>query len=129
MTGEFAFEFTLLIIHPIPKYEANYEFMIIDMLSTKSKLVPVQYMLSDFLFAFMFLRIYFLVRTLLNFSLYSDLYSKRICSKFGVEANTSFYVKALYVKKPGYVIIMVATLSIAFLSYVLRIFERVYYNS
>jgi len=93
---EFLFEFTTLAIHPLPNYDAEYIFDIIDMLGSKSKLVAVKYNLSDFLFAFMFMRIYFLIRTLLNFSIFSDLYSKRVCAKYGFEASTSFYVKALY---------------------------------
>jgi hypothetical protein len=98
------------------------------MMGDKTQLDDVNYMLSDFLFAGMFLRTYFLIRTLLNFSIYSDLYSKRVCSRYGFEASTSFYVKALFVKRPGLIIGMVSTISILFLSYVLRIFERVYYN-
>jgi hypothetical protein len=60
------------------------------MLSTKSKLVPVSYYLSDFLFALMFLRVYFLIRTLMNFTIFSDLYSKKICAKLGIQADTMF---------------------------------------
>ncbi len=84
LSWEFIFEFTILAIHPLPNYDAEYHFLIIDMLSTKSKLVPVTYNLSDFLFAFMFLRVYFLIRTLLNFTDFSDLYSKKICAKYGI---------------------------------------------
>jgi len=105
-------------------YDKEYTFYMLDMLQTKSQYIGVSYMLSDFLFALMFLRLYFLIRTLLNFSVFSDLYSKRVCSKYGFEADTAFYVKALYVKKPGTVIIMVSVISIGFLSYLLRIFER-----
>ncbi len=121
---EFIFEFCILVIHPLPGVEQEYTFEIIDMMSSKSKYLKVQYKLSDFLFALMFIRLYFLVRTLLNFTIYSDLYSKRVCSKYGFEASVSFYVKALFVKQPGVVILMVSSLSILFLSYVLRIFER-----
>lgn len=101
-----------------------YSIEIIDMLSTKSTTYPVNYMLSDFLFSFMFLRFYFLVRTLLNFSIYSDLYSKKICANYKVTAGTSFYVKALFVKRPGLIIMLVSVLSITWLSYLLRIYER-----
>jgi hypothetical protein len=106
--------------------ERAYTFEIVDMLVSKTKRDPITYMLSDFLFAMMFLRCYFLIRTLLNFSVYSDLYSKRVCAKHSVNASTSFYVKALYIKRPGIVICLVSTISILWLSYVLRIFERYY---
>lgn len=51
------------------------------MTASKSKYVECKYMLGDFLFAFMMLRCYFLVRTLMNWNLYSELESKRICGK------------------------------------------------
>lgn len=99
------------------------------MLSSKDMEVDVHYMLSDFLFAFMFLRFYFLVRTLMNFSVYSELYSKRVCAKYKFEASTSFCVKALITKQPGTTIFLTAVISIMWLSYLLRIFERIYYES
>lgn len=126
---EFLFEFCILALHPPPNYEVEYTYEIIDMLGTKSKLMPVRYKLSDFLFAFMFMRIYFLIRTFFNFTIYADLYSKRVCAKYGFEGSTSFYVKALFKKQPGSITFLIASVSILFLSYVLRIFERVYYNS
>jgi hypothetical protein len=98
--------------------------MIINMLGAKDKLVPVRYMLGDFLFAYMFLRCYFVVRTLMNFSTFSDLNSKKVCNKHGFESNTSFCFKALIQKNPGATVAITAIFSIAWLSYLLRIFER-----
>lgn len=123
LSWEFFFEVGILLIHPLP-YDVEYTFYIIDMLGTKSKLVPVSYRQSDFLFALMFLRVYFLLKTLMNFTIYSDLYSRKVCSKYAVESNNSFYIKALYVKRPGMIITMICSISVLFLSYVLRIFER-----
>ena len=120
---DFLFEFIIIAVHPIP-YDNEYTFHIIDMLSTKSQLIPVHYKLSDFLLAFMFFRLYFLVRTLFNFTIYSDLYSKRICTKYEFEANTHFYIKAIYSKRPGLIILIVLLITITYYSYVLRIFER-----
>jgi hypothetical protein len=78
-TGEFWFEFTILAIHPIPYYEWVFDIDIIDM-GSKKDTNPVTYMLcGDFLFAAMIMRLYFLIRTLMNFSVFAELYSKRIC--------------------------------------------------
>ena len=107
-----------------PGLDRAYIFYIIDMLKSKSIKVPVVYMLSDFIFSLMFLRVYFLIRTLLNFSLYSDLYATRLAARYNVNTSTGFYIKALYCKKPGMMVMMVSTISIIWLSYVLRIFER-----
>lgn len=128
-SSEFYFELSILLIHNIPNVEYEFTFYIIDMLNTKSIEIPVIYRLSDFIFAFMFMRVYFLIRTFFTFTIYADLHSKKVCAKYGVEADTAFYVKALFNKRPGLITFLVATTSILFLSYLLRIFERVYYNS
>jgi hypothetical protein len=126
---EFFFELVILLIHNVPNYDFEITFYIIDMLNTKSVEIPVVYRLSDFIFALMFLRVYFLIRTFFTFTIYADLHAKKVCAKYGVEADTAFYVKALFTKRPGLITFLVATTSILFLSYLLRIFERVYYNS
>jgi hypothetical protein len=72
----------------------------------------------------MFFRVYFLIRTIMNFCAYSELYSKRVCKKYGFESNTSFCLKALIKKSPGGTILVITVISIMWLSYVLRIFER-----
>jgi len=121
---EFAFEFLILAVHPLPYYEREYHFEILDMLSTKTQYVDVRYMLGDFLFAFMLLRVYFLVRTLMNLNLYNDLQSKRICGLHGVAPGHYFSIKALFEERPGSTVAKIALISILWLSYLLRIFER-----
>ena len=124
-TWEFFIEFTILIIHPIPFYEMYFDIEIIDMLETKTMRRPVRYLLCyDFLFAFMCMRVYFLVRTLMNFSIFAELYSRKVCVQHGFEYNTSFCLRAMYKKQTGTIIIMVSLISIMWLAYVLRIFER-----
>jgi hypothetical protein len=120
----FIMEFLILVIHPLPYIEYEYTFKILNMLGSKDQLVDVNYMLGDFLFAYMFLRVYFLLRTVSNFSYYSNLNSKKICSKYGFESNTSFVLKASILKHPGLTILLVSITSIMWLSYLLRIFER-----
>jgi hypothetical protein len=60
----------------------------------------------------------------MNFTIFSDLYSKKICAKLGIQADTMFQLKGLYSKMPGVIVFMVATISTLVLGYVLRIFER-----
>jgi hypothetical protein len=87
-------------------------------------MVDVHYYLSDFLFAWMFMRFYYIIRTLINFSVFSELYSKKVCAKYKFEGNTSFCVKACIAKMPGTTIFFVTLISVMWLSYLLRIFER-----
>jgi hypothetical protein len=121
---KFMFEVMLLAIHPIPYVEKEYPTKILNMLGSKDTYVDVRFFLGDFLFAFMFFRIYFLIGTILNFSVYSELYSKKICSKFRFESNTHFCIKAFFFKKPAHSILIFSLISILWFSYVLRIFER-----
>ena len=120
----FLFEFLVIVIHPMPYFEQQYTNMILNMLSSKDQYVEVHYMLSDFLFAWMFMRFYFLIRTLMNFSVYSELNAKKVCAKYKFEADTPFCMKALIKKQPGTTIFMTALISVMWLSYLLRIFER-----
>ena len=115
-----------MVIHPYNGSDSNYTFTFesVDMLGSKDDMLAVNYRVSDFLLALMFCRSYFLIRTLLNFTVYSDLYSKKVCAKYGFEGDTSFQIKALYIKQTGTFIIFVATFSLLILSYVVRIFER-----
>lgn len=85
--------------------------------------------MGDFLFAFMLLRMYFLVRTLLNLNLFSELTSKRICGKHEVQTGPAFCLKALIKDRPGTTVAMIAIISLLWLSYLLRIFERIAYES
>lgn len=123
-TSECIFEILILVIHPFPNLEEEYTFKIINMLGSKDQLVDVKYMLSDFLFAFMFLRFYFVLRTITNFSIYSELNSQRICNNNGFHTNLSFCLKANIQKNPGMTILLTALGSIMWLSYLLRIFEK-----
>ena len=124
-TTEFYFEFLLLAIHPIPYYEHILDIDIIDMLFTKTKTDTVRYLLCyDFFFALMCFRVYFLVRTIMNFSVFAELHSKQICIKYGFEQSTSFCLKALVTKSPAKTVMFVALISTMFFAYVLRIFER-----
>lgn len=117
------------MVHPIPYFEREYRVPVLDMLATKSLYIEVRYMLGDFLFAFMLFRFYFLVRTLMNLNLFSELSSKRICGKFKVKSGVAFSFKALIKERPGITVFLTALISIMWLAYILRIFERIAYES
>lgn len=69
-TFEFLFEFTILCFHPLPYYEKAYTFYFLDM-NSKTEEQPFVYALgANFLYALMFLRVYFIVRTCMNYAVY-----------------------------------------------------------
>ena len=101
---------------------------VLDFQGSKDGYIYVTYKLSDYLMCLMFFRVYFVTRTLLNFTLYSDLYSQKICAKYGFEGGTSFQIKALYRKQTSLFILFLSTFSLFILAYLVRIFERPFYN-
>jgi hypothetical protein len=79
---EFFVEFFALMIHPLPYLDMKCPMSMLNLLSTKDGDITVDYYLSDFLFALMFLRIFFIIRTLMTFSVYSAQHSKRVAKKY-----------------------------------------------
>ncbi len=74
LNGQFIFEFLILCIHPIPYYDKAYTFYFMN-INTKTAYQPFHYSLSHFLFCFMFLRVYFVIRTIMNYTMYQELHS------------------------------------------------------
>lgn len=69
-------DFIILSICPIPYYDKY-----ITLVCNGGE--QVTYMLSDFLFAFMILRLIFLLRSSFNYSVYTDPLSKKVCQSYG----------------------------------------------
>ena len=88
----------------------------------------VIYLLSEFLVAFMWIRIYFLVRSVFNYSIYTDAYSMKLCKSYGFSANVGFTFKCHIVTNPGWTVIILFSSTIIILSYILRIFEMPYFR-
>jgi hypothetical protein len=82
----FITEIVILMISPIPYIDTyvtiigkgNYE---------------VVYLMSEFLIALMWFRIYFLIRSIFNYSIYTDAYSKKLCKSYGFTAGARFTLK------------------------------------
>lgn len=121
-------EVLLIALHPIPFFDIEFWIKTINVVN-KSQYVLVRYNLSDFLLAFMFLRIGLLVRSIFNYTMFTDLYAKKLCESYGFTANVRFTFKCFIIKKPGATVICTLTTSILVLSYILRIFEIPYWHS
>ena len=87
------------------------------------------YRASHVLLAFMFVRMLFLLRTIFNYSMFTDLYSKRLCQTYGFTANVRFTFKCMIIRNPGLTVVCTLTASTFILAYILRIFEIEYYRS
>lgn len=89
---QLALEIIALCIFPYPFYD---KFVKLSVDSTSGNFIVIYY-LGDFFFAVMFVRVFFLVRTLDNYSLYTDAFSKQICKSYGFSSGLRFSVRAYF---------------------------------
>ena len=99
------FEIFLLIVCPIPFYD--------DYIKITSKEKTTCYiLLSDLILAFMLTRFYFLVRTYVNYTVYTDAYSKKLCKSYGFDAGVRFTFKCMILESPGQTFALFFVLSV-----------------
>lgn len=84
------------------------------------------FLLSELLYALMTVRVFFIVRACINYSMFADNTARRICSQFDEVADLSFNYRALARSYPhGFVLVMVLLFCYVF-STAIRVFERPY---
>jgi len=76
MNSQFIIEFLIVAIHPLPY--VDYVFYIGCLSPDKTHYIQIKYLVSDFLLTLMFLRIIFLIRSVFNYTSYTDIYAKRL---------------------------------------------------
>lgn len=82
------------------------------------------YLLSEFLLVFMFARVYFAVKSVLNYTKFMNHYARKVCNAYGFENSIFFTIKSLLAddnsERPiAYLFIVTVVL----FAYVIRIFE------
>jgi len=102
---------------PIPYYDFHFT------TGTKLPGKSVTYELSELLFGLMVFRFYYLVRTLLKFSIFQDIYSKQICEYYGFEADFKFTIKTYFYRHAGFSVAVLFVSTVSILAYLLRLFE------
>lgn len=92
----FTFQLVILLINPIPFFDTYIEGTYLHQ-DDKGNILytPTWYRFSDYLLALMFLRLYFLFRSIVQYSKYSDTVSKKICRIHNVESGFRFTIKCL----------------------------------
>ena len=126
MTRGFFIETAILLIFPYPFYERIFSF---DFISVDGKTTEqVYYPLCHFLIVARFARLFFLVRSIFNFSLYTDAYSKKLCQSYGFTSEVRFTFKCLFATNPEKLVVIIFGSTIMILAYVLRIFELPYHK-
>jgi hypothetical protein len=93
LNESFIIEFVMLAVVPIPHFDMY--------ITHKAKSnVMVHYFLSEFMLSIMAMRLFMLVRTYFNYSIYADCYSKKLFQQYGFGANISFSFKAKLINDP-----------------------------
>ena len=86
-------------------------------------------MFSEFVLAIMMFRFLFLVRTILNYSIYSDAYSKNLAKIYGFESGFFFTFKSQFIANAKFTVLSILFFTILYLAYLFRIFELPYYRT
>ena len=85
------------------------------------------YLISDFILTLMFLRLFFVMRAIFNYNMFTDVVAKKLCRSYGFTANVRFTYKCLLKIKPTRTVIMTMSVSVIVLAYCLRVYEIQYY--
>lgn len=122
----------IILIHPFPiiDYPINVSAYInLNGYRNTYQTFTHSYYLSDYLLAFMFLWMIILLWNAFNYSVYSDVFAKRLCERYGFTAGLWFCFKCYIVKYPISTVMSTLSLSILVLAYLIRIAERPFHWS
>ena len=84
----------------------------------------LRYAVSTYITAFMILRIYLLFRLYSRFSRFRSTFADRCCAKIGIEADTSFSLKCIYMESPFGLLFFTFFTSAIAIGFAVRLFER-----
>jgi hypothetical protein len=77
---------------------------------------------------FMFIRLFFVYRSIVNYSIYTDAYSRKVCKTYGFTSGVRFSYKCHLENHPGTFVFVIFIGTVLILSYIMRIFEIPYYR-
>ena len=84
----------------------------------------LRYAISTYITAIMILRVYLLFRLYSRFSRYRSTFADRCCAKIGIEADTSFSLKCIYMETPFSLLFFTFFTSAVAIGFAVRLFER-----
>lgn len=87
--------------------------------------INAEYEINDVLLCFMILlRSYFITRSLLKMTSFTEPRAQRVCNMYGTEASYGFAMKALMKNSPLSFITIQMTMCMMIFGYTVRLFER-----
>ena len=105
----------IFLIVPIPYYDFIITEEVLNL--DKNSYVTVYYLFSDFILASMFLRFIFIIRAVFNYTIFMDIYSKKLCKTYGFTANMKFALRSLLNSSPGTTVFVMMLVSVFMLAY------------
>lgn len=123
ISKSFLGEILWVMIQPIPFWDKFFTGGHFQSQQCNMRYAYAIYRVNDVLLALMFCRIYFVIKFLLNQTIYTDAYSMYICRKFGFQSNVRFAIKCLFVQRPITTFNVFFWGSIFIFSYLIRICE------
>ncbi|TNV86697.1 hypothetical protein FGO68_gene1800 [Halteria grandinella] len=128
----FYIDMAMMMIQPVPFLQERmglFNIKCID-ITNKSSYINVEYNINQIFLAFMFLRIIFIVRSLLNYSKFIDQNAKKLLSdNYGFYPDVQFTLKCLIQMRPELTVSIILAMSVMVISYILRLFEITYYRA
>ena len=76
----------LFCICPIPYFDQVVRVRFMDV-TNRTDFIHTYYLISDFILIFMFLRLFFVVRAIFNYNIFTDVYAKKLCKSYGFTAG------------------------------------------
>jgi len=86
--------------------------------------VKIEYLYSDIMYIFIIVRIIYLIRATINYSIFTDNYANKISKEYGVACNIRFALKCILKTHHIKIVILFFLASNIILGFVLRVFER-----
>ena len=118
---ELLLELFLLALQPLPFYDSYITF--------QCKKYTIVYLQSEILFVCMSVRIYFLIRCVLNYCEFMDAFSKKICRGYGFETGVKFTIKCQLIINPESTVMYIFFATVFIFAYLIRIFEMPYFRA
>ena len=123
------FEISILSIFPYPYLTGKITYMQANSLEKSEDYVNsylLCYTVAEFLYIFMFSRLFFIVRTMINFTPYQDDHARFCCAKSEKKANVRFAIRCMMKTHPFLMIYGTSFCSFVLLGIIIRLFERPY---
>lgn len=116
----FLFEVGVLCVFPYPYYNEK----VYIPLRWHFDIISTCYNASEILYTLMYLRIFFIIRALVNYSSFHNSKARALCKDYKVKANFRFLLKCMVVKYPIITISALTVLWVIVFTIVFRVYER-----